>query len=290
MPNFFLTFRAHPSEPQVFEDFILIFLKTIQKKSRYAWSIEWDGTPQRHIHCVLCDVPDISKVNQLLNTKHYKLFKQSLDDKYTTWNSDDDNKGFQNIIRIDDSDPEKSTIYYLGYTNKHNNSRRDQKDFTQQEITDAVKEYHSIKRISHRPEKNNNIKLITNKNIYQNIISFVENPENDTSYDDRYLKYKTIKSGFGYSQVSDKTEEKVFQELRIMNNQEWKNDKEISNLKSIPQQETVDIYKYEELKNRTQNDIEFLMLILQNQNLSLPPQDIARIKNISYLYKIHEKC
>jgi peroxiredoxin family protein len=212
------------------------------------------------------------------------------DDKYTTWNSDDDNKGFQNIIRIDDSDPEKSTIYYLGYTNKHNNSRRDQKDFTQQEITDAVKEYHSIKRISHRPEKNNNIKLITNKNIYQNIISFVENPENDTSYDDRYLKYKTIKAGFGYSQVSDKTEEKVFQELRIMNNQEWKNDKEISNLKSIPQQETVDIYKYEELQNRTQNDIEFLMVILQNQNLSLPPQDIARIKNISYLYKIHEKC
>ena len=117
----------------------------------------------------------------------------------------------------------------------------------------------------------------------------MENENNETSYDDRYLKYKTIKSGYGYAQVSDKVEEKVFQELRIMNNQEWKNDKEISNLKSIPQQETVDIYKYQELQQRTQNDIEYLMDLLQKQNPSYAPQDIARIKNISYLYKINEK-
>ena len=226
MPNYFLTFRGHPSEPQVMEDFLTIFLKTIQKKSRYAWSIEWDDTPQRHIHVLLCDVNDNSKIKQLFNTKQYKLFQEYLKDKETNWLPDTDNKGFFHYLTINDEDP-KNTEYYLGYTNKHNNRRRDQKEFTQQEITDAVKHYHTIQRLEKRPQKTEKFILMTNKNIYQNIISFVENEENETSYDDRYLKYKTLKAGYFYSQVSDKVEAKVFQELRIMNNQEWKNDKEI---------------------------------------------------------------
>ena len=224
MPNYFLTFRGHPSEPQVMEDFLTIFLKTIQKKSRYAWSIEWDDTPQKHIHVLLCNVNDISKIKQLFNTKMYKMFQTYLKDKETNWLSDKDNQGFFHYLTINDNDP-KNTEYYLGYTNKHNNRRRYQKEFTQQEITDAVKHYHMIQQLDEsKPKIKNNITMITNKNIYQNIISFVEDPKNETSYDDRYLKYKTIKAGYFYSQVSDKTEAKVFQELRIMNNQEWKND------------------------------------------------------------------
>jgi len=288
MPNFFLTFRAHPSEPQVFEDFLILLFKDIQKKSRYAWSIEWDQTPQRHIHVLLCDVRDIDKIKTMLNNKPYKQFKEYLKDKNTVWLPDDDNKGFFNCITCDDKDITKSTLYYLGYVNKHNNPRRDQKLFTQQEITDAVKEYHSVQRISHKEIKNNDIKLITTKNIYSNIISFVENEDNDTDYDDRYLKYKTIKKGFGYAQVSDKIEEKVFQELRIFKNKEWKNDKEISNLKSIPSQETVDIYKYQELQERTTNDIEYLINLIKNNNISLSNMELSKIKNISFNYKINQ--
>lgn len=283
MPNFFLTFRAHPSEPQVFEDFNLLFQATIQKKSRYAWSIEWDDTPQRHIHCLLCDVSDISKIIQLWNTKHYLLFKKHLDTKNTNWLSDEDNKGFYNCVRVDDKNPEMSTKYYLGYVNKHNNRRRDQVNFTQQEITDAVKEYHAIQRISARPEKNNNIKLITSKNIYQNLIAFVENDQNKSSFGDRYLKYQTVKLGhFGYANISDNAESKAFQELRIMYDQENDQDKQDCNQKSLTQKDKIDIYYHNEKMKQKTEEIEFLLSILENNKVELNSREQYEIKNIIY--------
>lgn len=263
MPNFFLTFRAHVSEPQVFEDFFTIFKNFLEKEKKYSYQIEWDDTPQRHIHVIVYDYKDVSKLQQKFNTKHYKLFKDSLQSKLTNWLSDSDNHGFCKIIRCNDEDPLGSSKYYLGYINKHNCSRRGQRSITDAEICDAVQEYYTNKKLSKREEKNNDIKLITPKNIYSNIISFVKNQENDTSYNDPALKYKTVKYGhFGYSQVSAKVQAQVFTELRIMNDCENEFDRTHCSLEAVNNENPKESEQYQELDSKykeLQKDMERIL-------------------------------
>ncbi len=227
MPNYFVTFRAHSAEPQVFEDWMILLLKIIKRQKNYAYQIEWDETPSRHIHLLLYDKIDISKIHQLFNNKQEKLFKKFLEYKLTVWDKDSDNKGFCNIICCDDKDPLSSTEYYLGYIHKHNCPRRGHSvDITSEIIHDAVMLYYTNKKLSKRDEKNNDIKLITSKNIYSNLISFVNDPSNETSFSDKSLKYKTIVMGeFGYANISDNAEAKAFTELRIMKGCEQPTDK-----------------------------------------------------------------
>ncbi len=235
MPNYFITFRAHSGEPQVFEDWMILLMTIVKKhgkKKSFAYQVEWDETPSRHIHLLLYDIEHLTKLDAqtefgaMFNNKKEKLFKKYLENKLTSWMKDEDNKGFCTIIRCDDNDPLKSTDYYLGYIHKHNCSRRGHSsDITSELIHDAVMLYYTTKKLSKREEKNNDIKLITSKNIYSHLISFVDNDQNETSFADKSLKVKTVYKGhFGYANISDNAESKAFTELRIMNNCEEKND------------------------------------------------------------------
>ncbi len=285
MPNYFITFRAHSGEPQVFEDWMILLLKIIKKRKEFAYQVEWDETPSRHIHLLLYDIAEIGRIDSdtkkcFFNNKYEKLFKEHLKTKLTTWHSDDDNKGFCNIIRCDDKDPLKSTDYYLGYIHKHNCSRRGHSDnITSEQIHDAVMLYYTTKKLSKREEKNNDIKLITSKNIYSYLISFVNDDQNETSFADKSLKVKTIYNGhFGYANISDNAEAKAFTELRIMNNCPEINDKRNAtnsarNKKDLEQEHWICSQCEEEnfnfdknVKASMYNDMERLILSIQNPN------------------------
>ncbi len=239
MPNYFLTFRAHQTNTQVFEDFFLLFNKTIAEnfngRKKWSYSVEWDNTPNRHLHIVMFDFNDEAKLRQMFNGKQYKLLIHYMNtESHTPWNKDTDNEPFLKIIRCNDKDPLSSTNYYLGYTNKFNCTRRAQKDVSEQEITDAVELYHTNRRLESGMRNDKIVTLINNKNIYSFVTSFVNDPENNTNFKDHDLKYKTVKFGkFGYSQVSQKTQATAFMELRIMNNVEFENDKKNCNNDTI---------------------------------------------------------
>ena len=81
----FITFRAHVSEPQVFEDFISFFLPHISLKFPfYIYSIESDDTASRHIHILLQhNEKETQKLKQKIQNKQYKLFEKSLKNKQT---------------------------------------------------------------------------------------------------------------------------------------------------------------------------------------------------------------
>lgn len=251
MPNYFITFRAHSGEPQVFEDWMILLLKIIKKRKEFAYQVEWDETPSRHIHLLLYNIAEVGRIDSqtqkcMFNNKYEKLFKEHLKTKLTTWLPDEDNKGFCTIIRCDDKDPLKSTDYYLGYIHKHNCSRRGHSEnITSEQIHEAVMLYYTTKKLQKREEKNNDVKLITTKNIYSHLISFVESHPDETSFSDKSLKYKTVKMGhFGYCGISDKQEAKAFTELRIMKECESCWDESNCNKTSIDQSEHVDQLKH----------------------------------------------
>ncbi len=249
MPNYFITFRAHDAEPDVFEDWVILLLKKISKK-KFDWQIEWDETPSRHIHLLLFDIRDNNVITQMWNGKAEIQFRDYLKSKLTNWSGDVDNCAFCKVVRINDQDP-KNTDYYTGYIHKHSNLRgKCHESITSEYIMECVNYYYTIKKLDKREEKNNNIKLITNKNIYQNLISFVNNPENETSFSDKSLKYKSVKLGhFGYTQVSERQQETAFTELRIMNDQERPGDKNSCNAQA-------DRYILEPYKSQDELDME----------------------------------
>ena len=82
----FITFRAQESEPQVFEDFISIFLPHISLKFPfYIYSIEDDDSPSRHIHLLLQhNEKDTQKLKQRIEAKYFKDFNRLLKGKETT--------------------------------------------------------------------------------------------------------------------------------------------------------------------------------------------------------------
>jgi len=81
----FITFRAHISETQVFEDFISYFLPHISLKFPfYIYTVEDDDSPGRHIHILLKhDEKDKQKLKQKIEAKWYKDFSKSLQNKQT---------------------------------------------------------------------------------------------------------------------------------------------------------------------------------------------------------------
>lgn len=284
MPNYFVTFRAHSAEPDVFEDWMILLSKIFEKQQSLAWQIEWDETPSRHVHLLLFNKVDNSKVSQLFNNKAEKQFKLYLKNKLTIWDGDEDNCPFCKVIRCDDKDPLKSTDYYIGYIYKHSCSRGGQTDdITSEYIARCVDYYYTMKKLSKKQELNNSIKLVTNKNAYSHLISFVNKPENETSFGDRYLKYKAVKFGnLGFGGITDNAESKIFQELRIMNNQEWDDDKQDCNQKSLTSKDKVDKHYHYDKMSQNAQEISFLLDILEKKNVQLTPQEQFQIKNIRY--------
>lgn len=278
MPNYFVTFRAHSAEPEVFEDWMILLSKIFEKQKSLAWQIEWDETPSRHIHLLLFNIRDNDTITQMWNGKAEKQFRDYLKSRLTNWEGDVDNCAFCKVVRVDDKDP-KNTDYYTGYIHKHSNKRgKCHESITSEHIMECVNYYYVIKKMDSREQKNNNIRLINSKNIYQNLISFVENPENETGFDDPCLKYKTVKIGnFGYSQVSQKQQAVAFTELRIMNNCEEQFDKINcqNDAKHTDQKEQSDEFielqqKYNSLYNHmhlilNSDDIQFAILCAKKQ-------------------------
>ena len=131
----FITFRAHICETQVFEDFINIFLPILNNFEQYAYSIEEDNTPNRHIHAILSlnsSIKDKSKLDQKFNNKFMKDFKKSLGIKQTDWAHAYDSKYLPHTS--------EDVLKVLGYVLKDDNvTRRRVKNISNNFLTQGIK-------------------------------------------------------------------------------------------------------------------------------------------------------
>lgn len=132
-----LTFRCHVGEPQQFENFLNLFLPMLNNSKilSYAYSIEKDDTPDKHIHCFFTHIfKDKSKINQYFNTKAFQLFKSSL--HLTKW------EHAWNLQYIK-SNSEDDYLMALGYSMKDSVKRYSTKELHPQIISQAVKYYYA---------------------------------------------------------------------------------------------------------------------------------------------------
>lgn len=172
----FITFRAHVSEPQLFEDFLNIFLPILNTFDYFAYSIEKDDTPDRHIHCIFNLTPamkDRSKIDQKFSNKFMKDFIKSLKMKQTQWVHAYKSKMVENSL--------EDFLKILGYCIKDDDCRRRQiKNIPTNFLTQGIKFHVSTARIEQSCSKND-WKPITPKNVHALIEHFSEQQNIDVT-------------------------------------------------------------------------------------------------------------
>lgn len=193
----FITFRAHVSEPQLFEDFINIFLPILTTFTHYVYSIEEDNTPNRHIHTLFnltSAMKDRSKIDQKFNNKFMKEFKKSLGMKQTEWVAAYDSKMIENT--------KEDFLKVLGYCIKDDNvTRRRVKNIPTTFLTQGIKFHLTTARIEGSAAKND-WKAIKPQNIHIFLEQFCE--KNNIDVTDTQLVPMMVKDKHTFNQITSK--------------------------------------------------------------------------------------
>jgi len=207
----FITFRAHVSEPQLFEDYLNIFLPILNNFEKYAYSIEEDNSPNRHIHAIVSLTPTIkdkSKLDQKFTNKFIKDFKKSLGIKQTAWEHAYDSKYLPDTL--------EDVMKVLGYVLKDDKViRRRVKNITTNQITQAIKYHVSTARIESSVVQND-IKIINNKNFHISCEHFAK--KNNMTVHDWDLIPRMTHQRHSF-QINAKDMKKYESELRFMNSE-----------------------------------------------------------------------
>lgn len=220
---FLLTIRAQVSEVQIFEDFLNIFLPDIKKRKEYYFSVEKDGSPDRHLHAVINDpAPDRPNFIKKFKKKIYEEFKNSLKETSTQWDSEFKSKFFRiDLIKKED------VKLKIGYIFKENNLTRyavnSDAENPEEYITECVKLYHAKERLDARKTHEDDTILVTPKNFHAKVNEFVKN-DDECDYNDHLIQYRMVKSGYSFVNISDNQTCKGFKELRIRHGKEFDQD------------------------------------------------------------------
>lgn len=205
--NGFLTFRAHESEPDMFEKFIIIFLPMLDKFEKYAWHIEEDNTLAKHIHCFFThNFKDNSKITQYFLNKDMKNLRKTFNQ--TQW------QYAWNCQMVKDTPADKMKA--LGYTLKNDVKRKKYKNIDAKELLDAVNYYVLTQRLDKQKSLDNDWKYLTSKNFHSQVEHFCK--EKNKSVHDYDIKEYMADHKYSFGQLSLKTYNLQLAELRYNDN------------------------------------------------------------------------
>lgn len=216
----FFTFRPQVTDQQLFEDFVLLFLPFIYKHSQYAYSIEKDNTPQRHIHAFMeGNYKDMSKFYQSWNkTNGLKDFKKSMSNTQTTCIH-----GFNTQI-VSESDEDKLKV--LGYVLKEQTTRQESNIENQRQL-DAVNYYFAHMRIKARDPLKKDWTLLKATNFHTLIEDYLD--KNQLKLNDKHLRKRLAKDRYSYGTLSSKQVELFLAEIALARGEPYsKNTSDIS--------------------------------------------------------------
>jgi hypothetical protein len=209
--SIFFTFRPQICEQQLFEDFLKLFIPFLQDHKHTAYSIENDGTLGQHIHAVIHGYKDKDKFFQKWNKSNgLKDFKAACK-KYK--NTDPNGFDTQKI-------PEEKTEYLhvLGYTLKEAIDGRSWSNIPAETVTEGLEYYHAHRRIKAKETTNKDWTLLTPKNAYAHIESFVEKHKIDLP--DHLLSVKMTQDRYGFANLSSKQARLIQAEIALARNHE----------------------------------------------------------------------
>lgn len=231
MPYHLFTFRAHPNDSKLFEEFMDYFppLLDSDEYPSYAWVVEEDKTLNKHFHAVIETKKTKSKKTffEKFNNKNLKKFKQM-----AIASSNTQEHGFHNR-KVEDT--QEDLLKCVGYTQKEGTPERSGVKAFKREFLE--KAYHFYK-VSARVKKDSlpeDIILLTLKNAYAHIPAWCK--KNDIRPSDPTCLLQMNHSGYAFEPIgSYEKQHKVLDEIdRIM----------------FPKSYPIDeyLYSYDELKN-----------------------------------------
>lgn len=173
----FFTFRPHPQDLTKFDDYLLFFINFCKEHKSFAYVVEKEDTPARHVHALLGDpsYKDMTKFKQRYNGKKRGLKqyeKMILSGKQTNIHGWD-----TRLIPDDHSELMKT----LGYIQKEVSIKADT-TFSDNEITEAIQAYHAHARLDAiKPDTQvDDWTIITSKNVMSHLQIFMK------KYADKY--------------------------------------------------------------------------------------------------------
>jgi len=210
----FFTFRPHPLDLQKFEDYIKLFLPFVSDHLEYAYAIEKDGTPDRHIHALLGSdtYRDLDKFKQAYQGK--KRGMKQYQDMIARGCQTTALHGWDSRLLPDTEDDFSKT---LGYIFKEVNPRMET-NYTTQTVTDAVEHYYAHRRLDASHPRAKDWITVTKKNAAQHIPDFVEKFKEKykiSGIRDKKLPYYMAKERYMLVELSPKNYEVILQTLII---------------------------------------------------------------------------
>ena len=160
MPSCFITFRAHPNDLTLFEDFLTIFTPLIKERcEEWLYVVERDNTSEKHFHAVITDKSfrDADKCRKKFDCKPLQKFK-----KFLMFNSESNLTHALQTHYIGKEDKEKNTDYYIGYCYKEDNVPRRDTNYSQERVRGALSYYNTMKRIEINAPKKQRVHVKTN--------------------------------------------------------------------------------------------------------------------------------
>ena len=210
----FYTFRPHPLDLQKFEDYLTLLIPFVESHEHYAFSVEKDDTPDRHIHALMGSpkYKDFSKFTQAYNGKKRRLNEYT--DMITRGKQTSAKHGWDTRLLPDTEDDFQKT---LGYIYKDVNVRSGT-NFPVETFTASVEYYWAARRLDAPSPHDKNWILVTKKNALQHIPDFVKKYQekyNLKGYMDRRLPFYMAKERYCLVDLSPKNYEVILQTLSI---------------------------------------------------------------------------
>lgn len=267
MPYYRLTFNPHVSESDLLEKYLILLEPFLERFAKYSWSVEKDSTINKHIELIIYNEDPDPKCNfsKKFKTFTFKKFFDSLKNKQT------DPKVFMKCTKV--SDTPEDLQFCLGYVNKEHTIRRNQKGFSENEISTAV-EYYFLSKHLDKSYLKEGWTLITTKNIHSIVEQYCE--DNGYLVDDPLLKLKMTRDKFSFVNVSPNNVSRTFRELKIAHGVSDKHDERIMNTETMGYDNNYD--------SHMQNDIDDIIEFLKTSQ-SLDREEIP--KNIANIFKKH---
>lgn len=239
----FITFRPHPNDNQLFEDFLIIFLPILKTRiQNYVYVVERDNTPEKHFHCVINDKSfvDNSKVKSKISCKPLQRFN-----KFLSINTETNNNIAHQTHFIGKEDKIKNTQYYIGYCYKEDNVSRRDTNLPACDIQASLEYYNSMKRLETNETKSD-VKYIKANNVHRYINEFRQWEGDDFVWVN--LHRRMIRQGYSFIQLTSKQFNYAVSEIKYMEQMEEDEDIDI-----------IDSYRYDQniyrLRNENMKDI-----------------------------------
>jgi hypothetical protein len=184
----FFTFRPHPNDLQLFEDYLTCFLPLLKSHPVWGYSIEKDDSPARHLHAIFQGpYRDAEKFTNSQKVKKFKKYKELIKRNTSTQEA-----GWK-VKTV--ADTHEDLLNTIGYCFKDQSVVRYGYNISESLLTESLQYYHANKRLEAMTPPMGDYTIINDKNFYRYVELFIKNPDNKTDISDLHLFYKMAQQG-----------------------------------------------------------------------------------------------